>query len=110
MLSIDADYTTRTLQDLVRINSVNPRLDPAAPGESAIAVYVADTLRALGLDVSTHEPQPGRVSVVGRLRGSRPGRSLMSMPMRTPLMSPGWMSRSPATSGTDGSTAGARTT
>jgi len=77
MLSIDADYTTRTLQDLVRINSVNPRLDPAAPGESAIAVYVADTLRALGLDVSTHEPQPGRVSVVGRLRGVRPGRSLM---------------------------------
>jgi len=77
MLSIDADYTTRTLQDLVRINSVNPRLDPAAPGESAIAAYVADTLEQLGLEVFRHEPEPGRISVVGRLRGSRPGKSLM---------------------------------
>jgi len=77
MLSIDAGYTTRTLQDLVRINSVNPRLDPAAPGEPAIAAYVADALDHLGLEVFRHEPEPGRISVVGRLRGSRPGRSLM---------------------------------
>jgi len=77
MLSIDTDYITRVLQDLVRINSVNPRLDPAAPGEAEIAAYVADSLRALGLEVAVHEPQPGRASVVGRLRGSRAGRSLM---------------------------------
>jgi len=77
MLSIDAGYTTRTLQDLVRINSVNPRLDPAAPGEPAIAAYVAGALDHLGLEVFRHEPEPGRISVVGRLRGSRPGRSLM---------------------------------
>jgi len=77
MLSIDAGYTTRTLQDLVRINSVNPRLDPTAPGELAIAAYVADALEHLGLEVFRHEPEPGRISVVGRLRGSRPGRSLM---------------------------------
>jgi acetylornithine deacetylase len=77
MLSIDTGYITRVLQDLVRINSVNPRLDPAAPGEAEIAAYVADALRALGLEVAVHEPQPGRASVVGRLRGSRAGRSLM---------------------------------
>jgi acetylornithine deacetylase len=77
MLSIDTAYINRVLQDLVRINSVNPRLDAAAPGESEIAAYVADALRALGLEVAIHEPQPGRVSAVGRLRGSRPGRSLM---------------------------------
>jgi acetylornithine deacetylase len=77
MLTIDAGYTTRTLQDLVRINSVNPRLDPSAAGEAAIAAYVADALGKLGLEVSRHEPEPGRISVVGRLRGSRPGKSLM---------------------------------
>ena len=77
MLSIDGDYATRTLQDLVRIKSVNPRLDPGASGEFEIAAYVADALERLGLKVSPHEPQPGRVSIVGRLKGSRPGRSLM---------------------------------
>jgi len=77
MLTIDAGYTTRTLQDLVRINSVNPRLDPSAAGEAAIAAYVADALEQLGLEVFRHEPAPGRISVVGRLRGSRPGKSLM---------------------------------
>ncbi len=77
MLSVDGDYATRTLQDLVRINSVNPGLDPGAPGECEIAAYVADALERLGLKVTLHEPQPGRVSVVGRLKGSGPGRSLM---------------------------------
>jgi acetylornithine deacetylase len=77
MLTIDAGYTTRTLQDLVRINSVNPRLDPSAAGEAAIAAYVVDALEQLGLEVFRHEPAPGRISVVGRLRGSRPGKSLM---------------------------------
>jgi len=77
MLSIDTGYITRVLQDLVRINSVNPRLDSSAPGEAEIAAYVADALRARGLEVAVHEPQPGRASVVGRLRGSRAGRSLM---------------------------------
>lgn len=77
MLAIDRDFTTRTLQDLVRIDSVNPKLDPAGAGESAIAAYVADVLGRLGLEVACHEPEPGRVSVVGRLRGSGPGRVLM---------------------------------
>jgi acetylornithine deacetylase len=77
MLSIDTGYITRALQDLVRINSVNPHLDPSAPGERAIAEYVGAAMAAMGAEVHYHEPQPGRVSVVGRLRGSRPGRSLM---------------------------------
>lgn len=77
MLNIDVDYATRTLQELVRINSVNPRLDVSAPGEAAIASYVGGALECLGLEVHFHEPEPGRVSVVGRLRGSRPGQSLM---------------------------------
>ena len=77
MLSIDPGYITLVLQDLVRINSVNPILDPSAPGEREIAEYVGRAMTVVGADVRYHEPRPGRVSVVARLRGSRPGRSLM---------------------------------
>ena len=77
MLAIDTGYITRVLQDLVRINSVNPILDPSAPGEKEIASYVGEAMSALGADVRYHEPKAGRVSVVARLAGSTPGRSLM---------------------------------
>jgi len=76
-LVVDEEYTVRLCQELVRINSVNPRLVPGAPGERDIGVYAAAALSALGLDVRTHEPEAGRVSVTGRLRGSGGGRSLM---------------------------------
>jgi len=75
--SIDRDYTTRVCQELVRINSINPTLVPGAPGESEVAEYTAKTLAALGLEVERHEPEPGRVSITGRLRGSGGGKSLM---------------------------------
>ncbi len=74
---VDREYLTRTLQDLVRINSINPALEPGGPGEAAIAEYVAGALKAGGLEVATHEPEPGRVSVVGRLDGKPGGRALM---------------------------------
>ena len=77
MLAIDTGYITRVLQDLVRINSVNPILDPSAPGEKEIARYVGEAMSALGADVRYHEPKAGRVSVVARLAGSTPGRTLM---------------------------------
>jgi len=77
MLSIDTGYITRVLQELVGINSVNPILDPSAPGEREIAEYVGGAMAALGLEVAIHEPKSGRASVVGRLRGLREGRSLM---------------------------------
>ncbi len=76
-LRIDLDYLIDTLVDLVRINSINPSLVHGAPGEAKIAAYIADSLLMLGLEVSNHEPEPGRVSVVGRLRGSGNGPCLM---------------------------------
>ncbi len=80
--AVDREYVTRTLQDLVRINSINPALEAGGPGEAEIAAYVARALQAMGLKVASHEPEPGRVSVVGRLngpggRGGQGGRSLM---------------------------------
>ena len=77
MSPIDRDYTIRVCQDLVRINSINPTLVPGAPGEREVADFTAKTLGALGLEVQRHEPEPGRVSVTGRLKGTGGGKSLM---------------------------------
>jgi acetylornithine deacetylase len=77
MPAVDRDYLVRTCQRLVRINSVNPVLVPGAPGEREIADFVDAELQGLGLSVSRREPEPGRVSVVGRLAGTGRGRSLM---------------------------------
>jgi acetylornithine deacetylase len=63
--------------ELVAIESVNPDLVPGGAGEAAIASFVAAWLRHIGCEVSVVEPVPGRPSVVGVLRGSGGGRSLM---------------------------------
>jgi acetylornithine deacetylase len=61
----------------VAIESVNPDLVPSGAGEGAIGAFVASWLRDAGLDVTVVEPVPGRPSVVGVLRGSGGGSSLM---------------------------------
>jgi acetylornithine deacetylase len=76
-LTIDRSFLVQTLSDLVRIDSVNPSLVPGGAGEAQIAAYLAGVLRELGMEVTSHEPQPGRTSVVGRLPGTGGGRSLM---------------------------------
>ena len=77
MPPIDRDFTIRVCQDLVRINSINPILVSGAPGEAEVADYTARTLGDLGLEVIRHEPEPGRVSITGRLKGTGGGKSLM---------------------------------
>jgi acetylornithine deacetylase len=76
-LPVDRGFVEGVARDLVRINSVNPTLSPGGGGESEIAAYTMQVLRAIGLDVTRHEPAPGRVSVTGVLRGCGGGRSLM---------------------------------
>jgi acetylornithine deacetylase len=76
-IAIDRDYLRDALVDLVCINSINPGIAPTGPGEAEIGAHVADTLHKLKLEVATHEPEPGRTSVVGRLKSSGGGRSLM---------------------------------
>lgn len=75
--SVDPDFTIGLLKKLVAIESVNPSLVEGAPGEAEIASYIADTLNSMGVQVESHEPEPGRVSVVGRLAGVAPGPALM---------------------------------
>jgi acetylornithine deacetylase len=74
---VDRDYLLAILTDFVRINSINPSLDPSGAGEGEIAAYITDAMHKLQLEVVTHEPEPGRPSVVGTLRGTGGGRSLM---------------------------------
>jgi acetylornithine deacetylase len=76
-LPVDTDYVVRTLADLVRINSVNPSIAADGPGEAEIAAYVVSSLARAGLETTTQEPRPGRVSAVARLAGVGGGRSLM---------------------------------
>ena len=75
---VDFQYITTTLAELVRTKSINPAFADGEPSdERAIATRVGTMMRTLGMDVTEYEPEPGRVSVVGRLRGSGAGRSLL---------------------------------
>jgi acetylornithine deacetylase/succinyl-diaminopimelate desuccinylase family protein len=74
---MDASRVTEVLAELVRIESVNPELVPGGRGEEQAARYVANFLRAAGLDVRLEEIASGRWNVIGILRGRGQGRSLM---------------------------------
>lgn len=76
-MRIDTDYLTNTLADLVRINSINPFFNGGETDESAIATHVAGELERLGMRVLSRSPEPRRTSVVGTLRGTGGGRSLV---------------------------------
>ena len=58
------------LERLVRIDSVNPALDPRGGGEAAVAGLLASELRDLGLEATTEEALPGRPNVVAVLPGA----------------------------------------
>jgi acetylornithine deacetylase len=62
------------LDALVRIDSVNPGLDPAGAGEAQIAAWIARWGRNAGLRIDVLEGTAGRPSVIvrgGRARGGR---------------------------------------
>ena len=68
---------TQLLADLVSIDSINPDLVPGAAGEGTIARYVADWLEQTGIPVTIDEAAPGRPNVVGIVRGTGGGKTLM---------------------------------
>jgi len=75
--TVDRERLIDQLADLVRIDSTNPELGPDGAGEAEAAAYVADAMRALGLEVDVWESEPDRPNVVGVLPGTGDGRSLM---------------------------------
>jgi acetylornithine deacetylase/succinyl-diaminopimelate desuccinylase-like protein len=48
---------THLLSDLVAVNSINPKLVPNSPGESAIARFMESWLRSANLEVHLEEVQ-----------------------------------------------------
>ena len=62
---------------LIACDSTNPDLSPGGAGEAAVAALIAERLRSAGLEVSLEEVAPGRPNVIGRLRGTGGGRTLM---------------------------------
>ncbi|HEY3200680.1 MAG TPA: M20/M25/M40 family metallo-hydrolase, partial [Actinomycetes bacterium] len=65
------------LDALVRIDSVNPGLDPAGAGEAEIAAFVAAWGRDARLRTQVVEGTPGRPSVILRGGGNIGGRRLL---------------------------------
>src|SRR6266567_2069763 len=68
---------TTLLQQLVAIDSINPDLVAGGAGEREIAHFVANWLERAGMEVTLDEPVPGRPSVIGIVRGTGGGRSLL---------------------------------
>jgi acetylornithine deacetylase/succinyl-diaminopimelate desuccinylase-like protein len=65
------------LERLVAIDSVNPTLVPGGAGEAELGRFVAGWLGERGIESEYDELAPGRANVIGRVRGSGGGRSLM---------------------------------
>jgi len=75
--NIDRNTLTQTLKDMVAIDSVNPSLVQGAAGETEIADYLEQWMNAHGLDTKRYDVQPGRPNVVGVLRGTGGGKTLL---------------------------------
>ncbi|OTA67268.1 acetylornithine deacetylase [Hypoxylon sp. EC38] len=77
-LDVSVDDPVPLTQTLVQINSANPTLGSTpGPGETNIARYIAGWLEHRDIETHWIEPTKGRPSVVGVVRGSGGGKSLM---------------------------------
>jgi succinyl-diaminopimelate desuccinylase len=89
--SLDTSHVTERLATLVRCPSENP------PGnEKEVAGIVADMCSDLGLEVSSHEAEPGRPSVVARwTQGDGPTLTYCTHSDVVPVGDPGLWDRDP---------------
>ncbi|KAL7625234.1 hypothetical protein AAE478_004449 [Parahypoxylon ruwenzoriense] len=77
-LDVSIDDAVSLTKNLVQINSANPALGSVpGPGETDIARYIAAWLEYRDIETHWIEPTKGRPSVVGVVRGSGGGKSLM---------------------------------
>lgn len=76
-LKVNEKDLLEILQQMIRIESVNPTLVKGGSGESEIAGYIGNFLSEAGLAVKFQEVGPDRLNVIGILKGSGGGRSLM---------------------------------
>ncbi|KAI0884334.1 uncharacterized protein GGS22DRAFT_165416 [Annulohypoxylon maeteangense] len=77
-LDVSPDDPVTLTQILVQINSANPSLGSVpGPGETGIARYIAAWLEHRDIETHWIEPTKGRPSIIGVVRGSGGGKSLM---------------------------------
>ncbi len=76
-IRIDEKELLQVVQDLIRIESVNPELAGMGNGEYLIAEYIGKNMAGMGLEVHYQEIKPKRVNVIGVLKGSGEGKALM---------------------------------
>ncbi len=76
-IQINRESLLTLLQKLIQIDSVNPSLSSKGAGEAIIARYIGAYLNKLGLEVRFQEIVKNRVNVIGVLRGTGGGPSLM---------------------------------
>lgn len=77
MWEIDNERTAGYLQEMVRIDSVNPGLVEGAKGEGDVALWLSDTCRELGLAVEMQVTAPSRPNVIAHWKGTGGGKSLL---------------------------------
>ena len=75
--AVDPAALTALLSELVAIESVNPAYPGGERGEGAVAGFVADYCRGLGLDVWRQAVLPGRENVLARLECPGATRTLL---------------------------------
>ncbi|QDS34397.1 M20 family metallopeptidase [Brevibacillus brevis] len=73
---VDEQEVVRLTQELVRIPSVF-RPDLAGANEERVALFVADYLRNMGLQVFYEEVVPGRPNVIAFYDSGKPGKTLL---------------------------------
>ena len=98
------------LDALVRIDSVNPGLDPGGAGEGQIAAFIAGWGRAAGLRTRVLEGTPGRPASSCAADGTPAAAACCSAATSTPLAWPVPATRSRPASTATGSTPAAPTT
>lgn len=74
---INEQRVTHLLSDLVKIESINPDLVPGGSGEKEIAAFLGSYLEGAGIEARVWDAAPGRPNVVGILRGTGGGRTLL---------------------------------
>ena len=74
---VSEERALRLLSDLISIDSVNPSLVPGGKGEEEIARFLGDYMRRMGLVVRYQEFAPGRGNIIGILKGTGGGKSVM---------------------------------
>ncbi|MDF2659703.1 MAG: argE [Paenibacillus sp.] len=67
----------RILEDMIRIQSVNPHFDPGGRGEGDMADYIERRCAAAGLKVTRQTVFPGRDNLIIELRVGKPDQTLL---------------------------------